>query len=196
MKKTLIPIFFLLFLSACTFGHSKSQPFNTSNMSSKNPPSLTNVSTKNQLSDQAVKDMHSYKDYGFSRLQKQDISGKHNEYMLKVDKQKLARSISYLVINLPNVTDAATLVTDEEIFVGYTANGNQKLVERQVHDTAQAGIPRFYQVYTSNRLQDINAIMDIRNIGTLSNKKVEAYLKSLKTSFKTGQPVDKNVLTK
>ena len=196
MKKTLIPIFFILFLSACSFGQSKSQQFNTSNMSGKNPPGLTNVSTKNRLSDQQVKDMHSYKDYGFSRLQKQDISGKHNEYSLKVDKQKLARSISYLVINLPNVTDAATLVTDEEVFVAYTANVNNKLVERQVRDTAQAGIPRFYQVYTSNKLQDINAIMDIQNIGTVSNKQMEAYLKSLKTSFQSGQPVDKNVLTK
>jgi hypothetical protein len=165
-------------------------------MSSKNPPSLTNVSTKNQLSDQAVKDMHSYKDYGFSRLQKQDISGKQHEYVPKVDKQKLARSISYLVVNLPNVTDAATLVTDAEVFVAYQTNGNNKLVATQVRDTALVTVPRFYKVYTSNKLQDINAIMEIQNIGTLSNNKVEAYLKSLETSFQTGQPVDKNVITK
>ncbi|MBP0725621.1 YhcN/YlaJ family sporulation lipoprotein [Bacillus sp. RG28] len=196
MNKTLIPIIFILFLSACSFGHSKSQQFNATNMSSKNPPSLTNVSTKNQLSDQAVKDMHSYKDYGFSRLQKQDISGKQHEYLPKVDKQKLARSISYLVVNLPNVTDAATLVTDAEVFVAYQTNGNNKLVASQVRDTSLVTVPRFYKVYTSNKLQDINAIMEIQNIGTLSNNKVEAYLKSLETSFQTGAPVDKNVITK
>jgi Sporulation lipoprotein YhcN/YlaJ (Spore_YhcN_YlaJ) len=127
-------------------------------------------------------------DFGYVRHQRSPIAGEQmsNNHYTAIDREKLADAISTNVIALPNVQDAATLVTDEEVLIIYeTDSTNLHLTADQVKKSAMAFVPRWYHVYVSDNphLRDLansyaQLDSDSRNAGNGINKLIKEMLKS------------------
>ena len=71
---------------------------------------------------------------GYSSKQKHEVS---NKQVGAINREKVAEMITSMTVKLPDVTNAATLVTDDEVFVVYRANTTDpKLVADQVYRVA------------------------------------------------------------
>ncbi|WP_088071345.1 YhcN/YlaJ family sporulation lipoprotein [Gottfriedia luciferensis] len=189
MRKYLVCLLAIFLLTGCSFGPSHSRQLDYKNVTYQNNhrtnPTPKQLNTKPMdLGDVNAKmTNNSYKDYGFSRLQKQDVLGKDGNYTLAIDKAEVANFISYLVVKLPDVDDAATLVTDQEVLIGYRSDGNKKLVRKQVEITARAALPSYYHIYTSNSLKNINSIENLNKYGQLNDGQLEQQIQELAKGF-------------
>lgn len=68
-----------------------------------------------------------------------------------IDREQAANMISSLCVQLPNVNDIATLVTDEEVLVAYETDAeNINEMADMVKKTAISVIPRYYHVYVTD----------------------------------------------
>jgi hypothetical protein len=102
------------------------------------------------------------------------------------DREQAANTISSLIVQLPNINDVATLVTDEEVLVAYkTDSDNRFETADQVKKTALSAVPRYYHVYVSDRenmIQQIEAYSPLdstsRDIDQILNKTIKEMLKS------------------
>ncbi len=73
-----------------------------------------------------------------------------NKQVGAINREKVAEMITSMTVKLPDVTNAATLVTDDEVFVVYRANTTDpKLVADQVYRAALSIVPRYYKAYVS-----------------------------------------------
>ncbi|MDF4756522.1 YhcN/YlaJ family sporulation lipoprotein, partial [Vibrio parahaemolyticus] len=80
---------------------------------------------------------------GYSSKQKHEVS---NKQVGAINREKVAEMITSMTVKLPDVTNAATLVTDDEVFVVYRANTTDaKLVADQVYRAALSIVPRYYK---------------------------------------------------
>lgn len=103
-----------------------------------------------------------------------------------LDREQAANTISSLIVQLPNVNDVATLVTDEEVLVAYeTDSDNRSETADQVKKTALSAIPRYYHAYVSDKegmIQQIEAYSPLdsnsRDIDQIVNKTIKEMLKS------------------
>ena len=156
--KLAISIVGLSLLTACQYGAEEDSSFmhesgNTINVSDRTD--LYNEEGSPNANDKGA-------NFGFVRHQKsgipQDIAYTPTPGM---DREAVANSISSLSVQLPNVNDVATLVTDEEVLVAYeTDSDNRFETADQVKKTALSVIPRYYHVYVSdnpNMIQQIQA---------------------------------------
>ncbi|MFB7139267.1 YhcN/YlaJ family sporulation lipoprotein [Gottfriedia sp. NPDC056225] len=189
MRKYLVCLLTLFLLTGCSFGPSKSRQLNYEDVTYQNEhrsnPTPKQLNTKPmELGDVNAKmSNNSYKDYGFSRLQKQDVLGKDGDYTLTIDKQEVSKFISYLVVKLPDVDDAAALVTDQEVLIAYRASGDKALIKSQVEKTAQSALPTYYHIYTSNSMKNINSIEDLNKYGQLNDGQLEQNIQELAEGF-------------
>ncbi len=187
MRKILVCFITLSFLGGCSFGPSQSRQFEYEDTAYKdgqgtNTPKKLNTAPM-ELGDVNNKEESSYKDYGFSRLQKQEVSGRDSEYALKIDKQEVAKFISYLEVKLPSVDDAATFVTDQEVFIAYSTHDDQNKVRHQVEKTARSALPSYYHIYTSNKVENFNNIEELQKYGDLTDAQLEEKIKFLAEGF-------------
>jgi len=114
---------------------------------------------------------------GYSSKQKHEVS---NKQVGAINREKVAEMITSMTVNLPDVTNAATLVTDDEVFVVYKAKTNDPaLVTDQVYKTALSIVPRYYKAYVSTDQKLITQIQGLQS-GTLNNKEYEQSLDMLK----------------
>ena len=84
---------------------------------------------------------------GYSSKQKDEVS---NKQVGAINREKVAEMITSMTVKLPDVTNAATLVTDDEVFVVYRANTTDpKLVADQyielLYPSSLAIIKHMYQ---------------------------------------------------
>lgn len=95
---------------------------------------------------------HRNDDFGFTRVNKNVINGRNiNNQEAALNREQLAKIISNIVIQIPNVHDASVLVTDEEVLVVYdTDSTNRKKTADQVKRSALSAVPRYYHVYISD----------------------------------------------
>ena len=93
-------------------------------------------------------------DFGFTRVNKTTVEGQNIDNQISsIDREQLADVISNLSIQLPNVRDVSTLVTDEEVLVVYeTDSNNRQETADQVKRTAMSAVPRYYHVYVSDNI--------------------------------------------
>jgi hypothetical protein len=111
-------------------------------------------------------------DFGFVRQQKSPVQGQaiSNENMYRLDREKVADSISKMSVAIPNVDDCATLVTDEEVLVSYKTDKKDKdarfIVADQVKKTAMSVIPRWYHVYVTD---DPNLMQNVENLSKMDS---------------------------
>jgi osmotically-inducible protein OsmY len=187
MRKFLVCLLTLSFLGGCTFGPSDSRQFEYEDAAYETDKGKTpkQLNTKPmEMGDVNAKiENNSYKDYGFSRLQKQEVLGKDGEFTLTIDKQEVAKFISYLVVKLPAVDDAAALVTDQEVLIAFRTDGNKKEVRKQVEKTAQSALPSYYHIYTSGEMKNINNIEELNKYGQLNDGQLEQQIKDLAEGF-------------
>jgi hypothetical protein len=108
------------------------------------------------------------KEFGYVRHQKNPINGRTNsDTGTTLDREKLADMISKLSSDLPNVNDAATLVTDEEVLVAYQTDSNDRnLTADQVKRTAMSVVPRYYHVYVTD---NTNLRQNVENFATVDS---------------------------
>ncbi|MFD3448794.1 YhcN/YlaJ family sporulation lipoprotein [Microbacteriaceae bacterium 4G12] len=109
--------------------------------------------------------------FGYSRKQKSDLtSGNDTSRIAYVNRETLAKIITDMAIKLPDVTDAATFVTDDEVFIIYRANTTDpRLVADQVKKTGLSVVPSYYHVYVSTEQKLITQIEGLKS-GKLNDK--------------------------
>ena len=108
-------------------------------------------------------------DFGYVRHQKSPVMNDHtaNETRIALDREQLAHIISKYSVNLPNVHDAATLVTDQEVLVAYTTDSkNRNATADQVKRTAMSVVPRYFRVYVTD---DKTLMQDVENLASLDS---------------------------
>jgi hypothetical protein len=122
---------------------------------------------------------------GYSRRQKNDSADRDRNHVAYIDRESLANIITDLEIKMPDVTDAATMVTDDEVFVVYRANTtNPKLTQDQVRRTALSVVPRYYHVYTSTE-QKLMTQMEGLKSGRMNNTEFAQTIDMLKREMST-----------
>ncbi|MBD1380816.1 YhcN/YlaJ family sporulation lipoprotein [Metabacillus arenae] len=106
--------------------------------------------------------------FGYVRHQKSPIANDtNNQRHIGLNREELADAISTLSVQLPNIQDAATLVTDEEVLVAYKTDAKDRNnAADMVKKTAASAVPRYYHVYVSD---DPNMIGQIENYSTLDS---------------------------
>jgi hypothetical protein len=107
--------------------------------------------------------------FGYVRHQKSPIMGDRTSYgaLPTLNRERVADLISKLCVQLPNVNDAATLVTDEEVLIAYDTDTKNRLeTADQVKKTALSVVPRYYHVYVAD---DPRMIKEIERFGRLDS---------------------------
>jgi hypothetical protein len=105
--------------------------------------------------------------FGYVRHQKSPVAGdsRINNNLPTLNREVVADLISKISTQLPNVNEAATLVTDEEVLVVYdTDSKNRFETADQVKKSALSAVPRWYHVYVSDNPV---LIKDIERFGLL-----------------------------
>lgn len=147
MKKLgMLAVVFVIVLSGCGGDDQKK-------MGQEYKFSRTNVKDENRIGNN-----QNYGDFGYMRHMSGDKvkSGNAVPYL---NRQKLADMISDMVLQLPDIKDVGTLVTDEEVLIGYkTTNKDRNAAADQVKMTAFSVVPRYYHVYVSDEKGMIDQI--------------------------------------
>ena len=108
--------------------------------------------------------------FGYTRYTKDQVGNDEDELRYGViDREQLSDLISRFILQGEGMKDASTLVTDSEVLVAYTPEGN---MEREVaadiaKKNAMSVVPRYYEVYVSDQ-QNM-----YRELATLSNMRTE-----------------------
>ncbi|MGQ4668971.1 YhcN/YlaJ family sporulation lipoprotein [Metabacillus halosaccharovorans] len=164
----------LSLLTACQYGAEEDTSFMHEN------GNTINVSDRTDLYNKGAS-------FGFVRHQKsgipQDVAYTPTPGM---NREQVANTISSLSVQLPNVNDVATLVTDEEVLVAYdTDSKDRNETADQVKKTALSVVPRYYHVYVSdnpNMIQQIQAYSPLdstsRDIDEILNDTIHKMLES------------------
>ncbi|OHR63301.1 hypothetical protein HMPREF3291_16970 [Bacillus sp. HMSC76G11] len=125
--------------------------------------------------------------FGYVRHVKNNLA-QENDYdkVPQVDYEKTANAISSLIVQLPNIQDVATLVTDEEVLIAYKSDTkNRNETADQVKKTAISVVPRYYHVYLSDDPEMIKQVEgysgldpESRDIDQIINNTIKEMLKS------------------
>ncbi|MEK4014192.1 YhcN/YlaJ family sporulation lipoprotein [Peribacillus sp. FSL M8-0224] len=130
----------------------------------------TNVNNPTQYYDEDYRNNDNKSDdFGFTRTNSATIDGRNiSNKAASIDREQLSDVISKLSVQIPNVNDAATLVTDEEVLVVYDTNAKDRTeTADQVKRTAMSVVPRYYHVYVSDDYQ--NLAQDVENFATVKS---------------------------
>lgn len=110
--------------------------------------------------------------FGFVRHQKSPVYNDINNDVYNVpgfNREQMADMISKLSVQLQNVDDAATLVTDEEVLIVYRTNSSDRLqVADQVKKSALSVVPRYFHVYVSDNPR---MFQDVERFGYLDGNR-------------------------
>jgi Sporulation lipoprotein YhcN/YlaJ (Spore_YhcN_YlaJ) len=152
-----------------------------------------NVNDQEELFNENVSDnsKKNGEDFGYVRQQKSPVQGQaiSNKNMYRLDREKVADSISRMSVAIPNVDDCATLVTDEEVLISYKTDKKGKderfNVADQVKKTALSVVPRWYHVYVTddpNLMQNVENLAkmdsDSKNVNTSIDDTIDLMLKA------------------
>ncbi|MFD6208854.1 YhcN/YlaJ family sporulation lipoprotein [Peribacillus sp. NPDC060253] len=166
MKKTIITIGLSSMIALTGCSDKKDLGLGAKNHAG-NP---TNVNNPTQYYDEDYRN-HDNKsdDFGFTRTNKTTHDGRNiSNKTASIDREQLSDVISKLSVQIPNVNDAATLVTDEEVLVVYDTNTKDRTeTADQVKRTAMSIVPRYYHVYVSDDYQTL--AQDVENFSTLKS---------------------------
>jgi hypothetical protein len=142
--------------------------------------------------------------YGFVRHQKSPVLNDNdtNNHYVALDREQLANIISKASTNNPNVHDAATLVTDQEVLIVYsTDTKNRNLTADQVKRTAFSVVPGWYHVYVSDNshlMRDITALAKFDSTHRNARGSVNQLIKQMSKSpqgYRLEKGQDENGLT-
>lgn len=135
---------------------------------------------------------HDRTHFGYVRDQAEPVknSNRYNENIAAVDYEEIANIINKMVVQLPNIEDSATLVTDEEVLIAYETNvdsSDREMVADQVSKTGLSIVPRFYHVYISDNPEMIHDIERFQSLGVSSPRVDEILEATIKEMLKSPQ---------
>ncbi|MET3699484.1 sporulation lipoprotein YhcN/YlaJ [Bacillus oleivorans] len=169
MKKTFLTIGICgLILTGCNDNEAGQDIY-------KESGNTINVNDSADLYNPNLTDNDSQKneEFGYVRHQRNPIPGNNTvQYgeILAIDREALADTISRIAVQIPNVEDAATLVTDEEVLIAYRSNSEDRnATADQVKRTALSFVPRYFHVYVADDPRMIREIEDISPLDSDSN---------------------------
>lgn len=194
MKKALqiAGVFSLIALAGCSSNQAED---NSDILTNTSGP--TKVNSPAQYYDQDYQRMDSdkdTKDFGFVRVNRSMVYGKDNTTRSpSIDREQMADVVSQLAVQVPNVNDVSTLVTDEEVLIVYeTDTKNRMETADQVKKTAFSVMPRYYHVYVSDNvaLRQYIENYSIHNTGTGDiDHSIEQTIKEMKKAPQ-GRPLN------
>lgn len=126
--------------------------------------------------------------YGFVRHQKSPLMNDStaNDHYSALDREQVANIISQLSVDIPNVNDVATLVTDQEVLIAYdTDSKNRNMTADQVKKTAMSVVPRYYHVYVSDNkvlMRDVENLANLDSTSRNARNTVNGLIKQMKKS--------------
>ncbi|MCH1625545.1 YhcN/YlaJ family sporulation lipoprotein [Fredinandcohnia quinoae] len=147
-----------------------------------------NIADRTDLYNDGKNHKNQNADFGYVRHQKSPIAGDTKVYdtMPTLDREKVADLISKISTQMPNVHDAATLVTDEEVLIAYQTDSEDRFqTAEQVKLSAMSVVPRFYHVYVSDdpaMIKEIERFAPLkttnRNVDQIITSTIQRMLKS------------------
>jgi len=108
--------------------------------------------------------------FGYVRYTKDQVGNDEDELRYGViDREQTSELITRFILQGEGIKDAATLVTDTEVLVAYTPEGNMDShnAANIAKKSAMSVVPRYYEVYVSDQ-QNM-----YRELATLSNMRTE-----------------------
>lgn len=130
-----------------------------------------NVSDKEENYNRDVNNGNS-QNYGYVRHQKSPVATdvNINNNTTDINREQLADMIGRLTVQIPNVNDAAALVTDEEVLIAYnTDSKNRNITADQVKRTAMSVVPRYFHVYVSDNPTAFKDLERFESLGPLND---------------------------
>ncbi|MBM4760743.1 sporulation protein [Bacillus sp. B15-48] len=124
--------------------------------------------------------------FGYVRHKRTGVMGADNQPEYSINREQVADMISKLSIQVPNVDDVSTLVTDEEVLIVYeTDSNNRNETADQVKKMAMSVVPSWFEIYVS----DNPALRkNIENFATLTTNSrdidtiIDGVIKQMRTS--------------
>lgn len=183
-KKLSVYVLFMFLLAGCSGGDKAGDQYGgVSDLHPDNRRSEVYGDVKGKPADKSHM-------FGYYRHQKSPIMGdkstRHKPPVL--DRKKLARDIGRLSTDLPNVNDAAVLVTDDKVLVAYDSDtANRELTADQVRKTAMSVVQRFFHVYVSDNKMLIRDVETLSSLNTQNKNVTEAIDAVIREMVKTPQ---------
>lgn len=193
IKKQLIPIYVVgaLFLTGCQYTAQNDELYQENG-------NTINVADRSELyNEDGIKNGTDDPNnaFGYVRHQKSPILGeeKLSTRTPSIDREQIADIISSLSVQLPNVNDVATLVTDDEVLVGYKTNSKDRFqTADQVKRTAISVVPRYYHVYVTdnpNMMKQLEAYSRMDTNALRTDRSLDAVIKEMLKSPQ-GRPLN------
>lgn len=150
-----------------------------------------NVSDRNEIyNEENMTDNRGTSRYGFVRHQKNATGNDVNMYqkVATLNREKAADTISRLAVALPNINDVATLVTDEEVLIGYKTTEKDRMeAADQVKRTAMSVVPRYYHVYVTDNPRIMQDIENFSMVGSTTPNMEQSIENTVREMLKSPQ---------
>jgi hypothetical protein len=157
--------------TACNFDPTPQERQARNIMIGRDGQPITNTGHRYDMYDVRDGNNHNQSHFGYVRDQAEPVknSQRYSENIAAVDYGEIANIINKMVVQLPDINDSATLVTDEEVLIAYdTDNDDRKMAADQVSKTGLSIVPRYYHVYISDNPRMIKEIERFRSLGVTS----------------------------
>ncbi|SEB07977.1 Sporulation lipoprotein YhcN/YlaJ (Spore_YhcN_YlaJ) [Thalassobacillus cyri] len=101
---------------------------------------------------------------GYVRYDKSQVDPQ-GDYSTSVNREETADMITKMILTMDEITNAGTLVTDDEVLIAYdkTEEVDRNQAADMVKKTALSLVPRYYEVYVSDQEQSFGDIQSLSN---------------------------------
>ncbi|MDL4839949.1 YhcN/YlaJ family sporulation lipoprotein [Aquibacillus rhizosphaerae] len=115
-----------------------------------------------------------------------------SDHFITIDRNRMADTITRLVLRNDEFEDVATLVTDEEVLIAYEKpeDMDRELAATIVKKTGLSILPRFFDVYVSDQPVSFRDIQSLKNSTTLEDDYENTLESIIKEMENTPQGVD------
>jgi hypothetical protein len=130
--------------------------------------------------------------FGYVRYSQDQLNTENVENLApEIDREETANMITKLLIQLRDIKEAATLITDSHALVAYTREENvdRNQAADSVKKTVQSIIPRWFHVYISDQPQsykDLQALGNNTVMETGSHPAIEEIIKRFRAESPQG----------
>lgn len=162
---------------------------NDQEMTQSTPVNPTEVRAPANYYNEDNQNQKQSNDFGFTRVNKATVDGQNiNNQVNSLDREQLAKVISNIIVQIPNINDASVLVTDEEVLVVYdTDSKNREKTADQVKRSTLSAVPRYYHVYISDNTALAQNIENYAPLGSDSRGIDNSIQKTIKEMLKSPQ---------
>jgi Sporulation lipoprotein YhcN/YlaJ (Spore_YhcN_YlaJ) len=165
---------FLTFVSGCADGDEQGLQQRGSNIRGSSPTDI------NYTGNSAYE---KERQFGYVRYNKSQLNTEEEKTKApQMDREEMANIITRTLIKLPNIEEAATLVTDEHALIAYTPkkDDDREQAADIVRRTAEGLLPRWIDVYISDQetaYQELQSLSNNRVTEKDNTKAVESIIK-------------------